>query len=108
MQFLHSSIAGPAIVQLQHLSHVWANETNDSHMRHLNMAYATDTSALRHGALADRLSALIIDIRARLARRSVFKTTYRELSALSDRELNDLGLNRTEIRRIAWEAAYEV
>ncbi len=33
--------------------------------------------------------------------------TYNELSALSTRELADLGLNHSMIRRIAIEAAYE-
>ena len=108
MHFLHSSIAGHAIVQLQHLPHVRANETNQSHMRQTQMAYATNNSTLRGSALGGRFSALLIDIQARLARRKVFKTTYNELSALSNRELADLGLNRSQLRRIAWQAAYEV
>ncbi|MDA7425507.1 DUF1127 domain-containing protein [Thalassococcus lentus] len=49
-----------------------------------------------------------MDLRARLARRRVYKQTFGELSALSNRELADLGLNRTEIRRIAYQAAYEL
>lgn len=72
------------------------------------MAYATDNSTLRQSAIGGRLSAILIDIRARMARRKVYNTTFRELAALSDRELADLGLNRTEIRRIAWQAAYEM
>jgi uncharacterized protein YjiS (DUF1127 family) len=72
------------------------------------MAYATDNSTLRQGATGGRFSAILIDIRARMTRRKVYNATFRELAALSDRELADLGLNRTEIRRIAWQAAYEM
>ncbi len=36
-----------------------------------------------------------------------FRATYNELSALSARELADLGISRSDIARIAYEAAYE-
>jgi uncharacterized protein YjiS (DUF1127 family) len=36
----------------------------------------------------------------------VYSTTLNELSALSNRDLADLGIARSEVRRIAWEAAY--
>ncbi|WP_299724943.1 DUF1127 domain-containing protein [uncultured Tateyamaria sp.] len=45
---------------------------------------------------------------ARHATRRVYKTTLRELQALSNRELADLGLHRSELSRVAWEAAYGV
>lgn len=45
-------------------------------------------------------------IRAALAKRKVFHTTRRELAALSDRDLNDLGIARFDINRLAMEAAY--
>jgi uncharacterized protein YjiS (DUF1127 family) len=41
-----------------------------------------------------------------LARRRVYKRTYAELAALSTRELDDLGINRSMISRLAYEAAY--
>lgn len=72
------------------------------------MAYAPINSTLRQSAMGTRINALLIDMQARLARRKVYNTTYRELAALSNRELADLGLNRSQLRRIAWEAAYEV
>lgn len=34
-----------------------------------------------------------------------FNASLRELDALSDRELADIGLNRSDIVRVAWEAA---
>lgn len=40
------------------------------------------------------------------ARRKVYTNTVRELSGLSGRELSDLGLSRSGIRRAALEAAY--
>ncbi|MDJ0821299.1 MAG: DUF1127 domain-containing protein [Paracoccaceae bacterium] len=72
------------------------------------MAYQTETLLHGQSGLSARLAALTADLRARFARRQVFRTTVRELSALSDRELADLGLNRSVIRRVAYQAAYEV
>ena len=40
-----------------------------------------------------------------LARHSLYRQTVRELSALGDRELADLGLNRSAIHSVAWKAA---
>jgi uncharacterized protein YjiS (DUF1127 family) len=51
---------------------------------------------------------IVETIRARRARRKVFNQTFRELSSLSNRELADLGLGRSEIRRVAYQAAYEL
>jgi len=45
--------------------------------------------------------------RAEIARRAVFKRTLRELSNLSQRELMDIGIAPSEIRRIAYQAAYD-
>lgn len=39
-----------------------------------------------------------------MARRAAYKTTYNELSALSDRDLIDLGIHRGMIHEIAYEA----
>lgn len=71
------------------------------------MAYATHTRTDTRGAyLADRFAALRATFAERRAQRRVFVATRDELSALSDRELTDLGLARSEIKRIALEAAY--
>lgn len=72
------------------------------------MAYASNTQGAAQNGLLSRLDAILIDIRARLARRRIFNRTFRELSALSERELADLGLSRSMIRRLAWQAAYDV
>lgn len=40
------------------------------------------------------------------AKRTVYRATYHELSSLSDRDLKDLGIPRSNIKRLAMEAAY--
>jgi uncharacterized protein YjiS (DUF1127 family) len=40
------------------------------------------------------------------ATRKVYRATYHELSSLSDRDLRDLGIPRSNIKRLAMEAAY--
>lgn len=72
------------------------------------MAHATQIAAGTHNGLAARFAALTETFRARNAKRKIYNQTYRELAGLTDRDLSDLGLSRTEIRRVAWQAAYEV
>lgn len=69
------------------------------------MAYLTQTHGLTASVVA-RLNALADDIALRIARRRAFKQTLRELSSLDARALSDLGLHRSQIHRIAYEAAY--
>lgn len=42
------------------------------------------------------------------AKRKVYRDTYHELSMLTERDLADLGIPRSSIRRLALEAAYGV
>ncbi|WP_223163003.1 DUF1127 domain-containing protein [Roseivivax sediminis] len=69
------------------------------------MAQATRT--IPQNAFGVRLSNLAADWRAALERRRVYKRTLNELAALSNRELADLGLHRSQLRSIAWQAAHE-
>lgn len=71
------------------------------------MAYETNTHGAVGTGILDRVSALVADYRAKAARRKIYRDTLRELSALSHRELCDLGLNQSEIKRVAYQAAYE-
>ncbi|WP_432817186.1 DUF1127 domain-containing protein [Sulfitobacter sp. JB4-11] len=48
----------------------------------------------------------IDQMRKAQAKRSVYRTTYHELSGLTDRDLRDLGIPRSNIKRLALEAAY--
>ncbi len=69
------------------------------------MAYLNATRSARPGLL-DRLVALATQIREAARRRAIYRQTLRELNALTNRELTDLGLNRTMLTRVAMEAAY--
>lgn len=71
------------------------------------MAYATEINSNAQGDLGNRFSALFTELRNRIARRRIYRQTFRELSTLTSRELADLGLSRSEIRRVAYQAAYE-
>ncbi len=71
------------------------------------MAYTTQTSASNTG-LVQRFAALRASITDALARRRVYKTTMNELSNLSTRDLNDLGIDRSSIRAVSYQAAYGV
>ena len=50
-------------------------------------------------------STLIDSMRKSAQRRKIYLSTCRELEACSDRELDDIGIARADIRRLAREAA---
>ena len=56
--------------------------------------------------IVDRIKSALRGIGEEMVRRRVYRTTLAELSALSNRDLADLGINRSELRRVAYEAAY--
>ena len=68
------------------------------------MAYVNSRSASL--SFSDRISSLVKMVKDAVARRRLFTQTLAELSALSDRDLTDLGLSRTSIADVAREAAY--
>lgn len=70
------------------------------------MAFASERIGAQ-GALGLRITALRDSVTAYLRQRRVYRNTLSELRALSDRELNDLGLNRSMLARLAYEAAYK-
>lgn len=69
------------------------------------MAYVNSSRAASV-SIVDRAAAIVKSIRVGLERRRVFKQTVRELQALSNRELADLGIHRSMITQVANEAAY--
>ena len=69
------------------------------------MAYATNTRA-QGASLSQRISESWAALADRYAKYSTYKVTLNELAGLSDRDLADLGINRSMIRGIATEAAY--
>jgi uncharacterized protein YjiS (DUF1127 family) len=70
------------------------------------MAYATTHHSTRVPALLAPLANAFAALQNAWARSRVYARTYAELSALSTRELNDLGISRSMITRLAHEAAY--
>lgn len=67
------------------------------------MTYLTQTDRTVGGtSLWQRLS----DLTASLAKRRAYRSTVRELSALSSRDLADMGIHRADIHTIARQAAY--
>jgi uncharacterized protein YjiS (DUF1127 family) len=71
------------------------------------MAFANDIRRIELGLTA-RLDALRADLAARIARRRAYARTFNELSRLSDRELSDIGMNRSMIPGVALEAAGQI
>ena len=69
------------------------------------MTYVNTTHSYEIG-LIQRLRNALDLIRASAAQRRVYNTTVRELAALGDRDLADLGIHRSNIRAIAYEAAF--
>ncbi|MCX7287765.1 MAG: DUF1127 domain-containing protein [Rhodobacterales bacterium] len=69
------------------------------------MAYVNTTRVARKGAY-ERLLALKDTVLTAVQQRRVYGRTLAELNALTDRELNDLGISRMSIPEIAHEAAY--
>lgn len=69
------------------------------------MAYATGIHSSESG-LIERVADVTGSLRDSWRRFRVYRQTLRELSALGDRELADLGIHRSNIGAIAAEAAY--
>lgn len=69
------------------------------------MAFVNTTRATNSG-LADRFAAMVSAVKLAVQRRQVYQQTLRELNALSDRDLMDLGIARSMISDVANQAAY--
>lgn len=69
------------------------------------MAYVNVTRAAQ-GGFAERFAAIVKSVKTALAKRRKCRQTYRELNALTPRELADLGIHKAMIAQIAREAAY--
>ena len=55
----------------------------------------------------DRVRTALRAFGEEMIRRRVYRTTLTELQALSNRDLADMGMKRTELKRVAYAAAYE-
>ncbi|UWQ19323.1 DUF1127 domain-containing protein [Jannaschia sp. M317] len=71
------------------------------------MAFTTyGNSTATTTSLRARLAARLDTARENLAKWRLYRETLAELSALSNRDLSDLGLHRSMIKSLAIEAAY--
>ena len=57
-------------------------------------------------SLGARFNALRAEYAANAAKRKVYGDTLNDLQSLSNRDLADLGIQRSQIKSIAYEAAY--
>ena len=57
-------------------------------------------------AVASKFSAMVETVRTSIAQHRTYRRTLAELENLGRRELNDLGLNKHGLHKIAYEAAY--
>lgn len=109
-----AALAKGRIVQLQHKVHLNPNEAPghpgrapDETMKGNIMAViAQAQNAAVETGLRGRLLNAIQRMQENRARRAVYRQTLRELNALTARDLDDLGINRSMITRLAHEAAY--
>lgn len=69
-------------------------------------AIAQTHNAAATFGIAGRFMAAIQRLQENRARRVIYRQTVRELNALTNRDLADLGINRTMITRLAHEAAW--
>lgn len=104
------------IVQLQQMPHLGFNsdgvtrtdtarpDAKEMNVR-LNMAYVNSTRSIPV-SFSDRFNAALKVAKTLIARRRIYAQTVFELNSLSDRDLSDLGLSRSNIGSVAREAAY--
>lgn len=67
---------------------------------------STDMNTPAASPLRGRIATMIETLRGRWEQYRLFRQTLTELQSLSNRELADLGLNRSMLHSIAVEAAY--
>lgn len=68
------------------------------------MAYFTDTNAAV-SAQPSRIAAFFDAIALKLRQRKVYRKTFDELCTMTSRDLADLGMCRSDFRRLSLEAA---
>ncbi|MDF1873126.1 MAG: DUF1127 domain-containing protein [Vannielia sp.] len=109
---MHSRIAalgvfaGAAFTYLEVNNEARTDLTTGNALGTATMAYTTAHSSAAHAGIIGRIEAFIEARREGMAKRHVFRKTLNELHALNSRDLADLGICRSQIRAIAYEAAY--
>jgi len=113
MHLLHSSIADTALVATQHfpkfsINSKWTRRTAGSvHNRRKAQTMAFTSTPQAAPTLMERLIDTKNTLAARYAQYRVYRTTLTELRTLSMRELTDLGLSPSNLKSVAYEAAYK-
>lgn len=111
MHMLHSSIELVPIVHLQHLPKYSPQATKRTHNRKVRTMAFMDHTHAKTESLVERTltgsASFLASAAQRHARYRIYRDTLYELSQLSDREANDLGLHRSQFKNLAWEAALE-
>ncbi|QFT60378.1 hypothetical protein FIU94_16230 [Sulfitobacter sp. THAF37] len=69
------------------------------------MAYSTTTTTAPTSSLLSRIGSGFDALATRYKQYRMYRETFDGLSALSNRDLADLGLSRSDIKRISMEAA---
>jgi len=75
-------------------------------MAYVNLTSRGSSLASTVGAAATAVGAAVLVMLDAWQRARVFRDTHAELDSLSARKLDDLGISRTMITRVAYEAAY--
>lgn len=94
------------IVQSQHWL-IFGSTQRKTLIEYEQMAHNSTITHAGSSGLGERLTQFFADVRTRVERRKTYRSTLYELRKLGDRELADLGLNRSVLKRIAYQAAYE-
>lgn len=68
---------------------------------------ATLTNTFERAEQANPVVAFFANLKDAMVKRRVYRQTVKELSALSDRDLCDLGISRGEIHYVAHAGAYQ-
>lgn len=108
MHLLHSSIDNVAYCAIAAFAYFQSQASaglnrQQQVLRMTDMAVATNTSVLK-GTHASGFASVIEAAKTRITRYRLYRQTVNELSSLSNRELADLGLNRSMIRSLAVQA----
>ena len=73
------------------------------------MCIATDLNQVRQAVAANeperRTAMFIATIIRKINEWTRYRRNIRELAALTDRELEDIGIHRSDIERLSWESA---
>lgn len=108
MQMLHSGIDFLSIVHLQHLPILRVKKRRKPAPRKTKVDVMSVFSLTLndHAPAASGGTGLLNNLRTRAVQYIRFRRTLNELSDLSNEQLTDLGLNRSMLKRVAYQAAY--